>query len=665
MIRVKEFLGPDGPIASRLSHYEFRQEQLSMAEAVEQAQRANRHLVVEAGTGVGKSFAYLVPCLAQATEHGRRAVVSTYTISLQEQLMAKDIPLLASVWPEEFRAVLVKGRNNYLCLRRLERATQRAATLFVTDDDVAQLKQIVEWAYRTEDGTLSDLDPQPSPRIWSRVASEQGNCLGRKCPHEGKCFYQRMRRRMMQADLLVVNHALLLSDLAIRAEGSEFLPSYSLLVVDEAHNLESVASDAFGLEVASGQVRYLLDGLYNAQTDRGLLAGFRDKDALDAVRAASVAAAELFDSIRDYVASQARANGRIIEPDVVPNPLSPALGALHTVLRGLLKRCPQEDDRLEVAGAMDRCMNLSASVADFIGQAREQSVYWVETDGDPALAGAADRVVLHCQPIHVGTLLRQQLFMHVDCAVLTSATLAVGTEAPFDYIKSRLGLIDPLEVRLGSPFDYAEQMVVHVEAGLGDPNSLDTFVPRAVERILHYIRLTEGKAFVLFTSYRMLNQVADLIREPLKSMGIQMFQQGGRLPRNVMLERFREDIHSVLLGTESFWQGVDVPGESLSNVIITKLPFAVPDQPVTEARIDEIRRQGGNPFMDYQIPEAVLRLKQGIGRLIRTRDDRGIVVILDNRVVTKRYGRLFLESLPECPVEIHRSGPPPRRRGGH
>jgi len=654
-MNAREFLGPDGPVAGKLPQYEVREQQLAMAEAVEKAQRANHHLIVEAGTGVGKSFAYLVPSLAQATEHGRRVVISTYTISLQEQLMSKDIPFLQSVSPDEFLPVLVKGRNNYLCLRRLERATQRAASLFTTEGDMGELKRIVDWAYATDDGTLQDLDPQPGMRVWSRVSSEAGNCRGRKCQWEGKCFYQRVRRKMMRADLLVINHSLLLSDLVIRAEGNEFLPTYSLLVLDEAHNVEGVAGEAFGIEVTDGQVRFLLDGLHNPQTGRGFLAGFRDKEALGAVSGASAAAGEFFDNVRDYLVEQARRNGRIIEPDFVPNPLSESLMQLHATLRGLLGRCGDDDDRLELGGYMERCMKLSAGVNDFVTQAREHSVYWVESDSASKTAG---RLSLKCNPIHVGRILRQALFMQIDCAVLTSATLAVGTDAPFEYLKGRLGLVDPMEELLGSPFDFQEQMVVHVETSLGDPNNLSVFAAKACEKMLQYIGQTGGKAFVLFTSYRMLNEVARLLRSPLKELGIRMFQQGGSMPRGAMLERFRRDVTSVLLGTESFWQGVDVPGESLSNVIITKLPFAVPDMPVVEARVDEIRREGGNPFMQYQIPEAVLRLKQGVGRLIRSRQDRGIIVILDHRVVTKRYGRLFLESLPPCAVQIHRPQPP-------
>jgi ATP-dependent DNA helicase DinG len=636
-----------GGLLSGTKSFEYRPEQQQMAAAVAGALDGKRHLVVEAGTGVGKSLAYLVPAALFALEHNRKAIISTHTINLQEQLLHKDIPIVRGLMNQPFEATLLKGRQNYLCPNRLDRALQMQNDLF-TSSEQQELLVIKAWSQKTTEGTLSDIDIEPDPSVWTQVCSEPHICTPKTCGTSDRCFYQNARQKLLTANMIVVNHTLFFLALESMGDTEGRTPGYlfpnDFVILDEAHTIESVAARQIGLGVSQYGIKQALHRLYNPKTQKGLFTVLRAAEAVKETAETCEVVDRFFQAVEQAGDFRKGRECRVRQPELVPDSVTLALARVQAAVISAVKAVDDEKVKGELQDLGRRIREARRGVVDFLQQTPENHVYWVERTGK-----TGQNLTLHAAPIDISSVLNRMLFPEERTCIMTSATLSVGQD-DLAYFRNRIGAFEADALQIGSPFDFEKQMRLYVVQKMPDPRASEYEI--ALEKwITYFLKKTNGRAFVLFTSYKTMTSLAQRMGSELDRAYTFMVQ--GQGPSRIrMLERFKKSDNGVLFGTDSFWTGVDVPGEALSNVIITRLPFAVPDHPLIEAKLEYLEANGSDPFTEFSLPEAILKLRQGVGRLIRTKTDEGIIVILDNRILSKTYGKAFLHALPHCPMEV-------------
>ena len=680
-IDIVPYFEEKGILVQKFVSFEFRAEQLQMAKHIELGINTETKVVVEAGTGTGKTLAYLIPVIEWSLANKKRVVISTNTINLQEQLLSKDIPIAQEVIGKKFKYLLVKGRGNYLCNRKFTNLSI-GENLDLTDysnSQKEQLKYIMNWGNKTKNGDKAELPFETDNTIWELFASESDICAGNKCSHRNECFFMLSRNEKKQADILITNHHMFFSDLSIRKEvgfNTEFsiIPDYGMVVFDEAHNVEKVARDYFSAEVSKYSFTKFMNYVYafegkkkNTGSIENLIKyinanNLEDKDLLiknlDVIKKSHKslynAGREYFNFIIDKFSGgeQGTFTFRVKKDILENNKFFDRLKIFKDELLGefrsyskkvyaVIKLLEEDEDQNGIVNDFikyfDRVKNFFSNLSFINEFDDDEFIYWIEVNSKKSNGK------LVATPLKIDKDLRINLFLNLKQIVFTSATIAIGND--FNYFKNSLGLEEKtLDKKIKSPFDYNKQMKVYIPNDITEPNS-SSYSEEVSEYVKNHIIKSGGKTFVLFTSYKVLNYVYYMIREELENYGMELFVHG-MAPRSQLINMFKESKTPVLFGTDSFWEGVDIKGDKLSSVIIVKLPFKVPNDPITEAIIEHIESQGKNSFTEYQVPEAVIKFKQGIGRLIRSKKDKGNITILDNRIIKKRYGKYFLDSIP-------------------
>ena len=681
-IDVKDYFSEEGILVRDIG-FEYRKEQEDMAHAVEKSVNENKKLIVEAGTGTGKTLAYLIPAIRWAVENKKKVIIATNTINLQEQLLLKDIPLAKSIIKEDFSYALVKGRNNYIC-KRLFNELALGKNIDIETYSIEareQIEYILKWGHKTKTGDKADLPFEVLPEVWELIQSTTELCIGKKCPYRKECFYMKTRMEKLEADILISNHHVFFADLNVRAEtdfDTEYLilPRYDMVIFDEAHNIESVARSYFSVEVSKISFTRLLNRIYQKKSrKKEKSALIRVEESIDDKSLKDTSQyIQLLNSIKEETSILQNISDEYFDEirkmydSKADMPIRKTLNNFEMTKSRFLENLREKrsfferkmneflNDLMAFSNVIDEEKDKNPEVINFVNHIKiyksyidnfkfinefsnDDYIYWLDINAKRT------NVVLTATPLNIAQKLSSVLFENLNRLIFASATLA--TNGNFNYFKNSLGLNEEkcIEEIIKSPFNYDEQMSVYIPNDILDSENINAFVTDASRFILEILTKTQGKAFVLFTSYTMLNQIYYSIGKKLKNAGFEVFLHGEK-QRSQLIKEFKESKNPILFGTTSFWEGVDVQGENLSNVIITKLPFLVPTDPIVSAISKKIEEEGRNSFTDYQLPEAIIKFKQGIGRLIRKKSDSGNIFILDNRILKKKYGTLFIQALP-------------------